>query len=375
MPGITDETLRSDVLRVLDAGVDVPLDDAAFDALALRAFAWQFATNPPYARYCERRGRTPATVRHWTQIPPVPTAAFKAIDFTSGDATAPDAVFMTSGTTRGSEQRGRHVILDLELYRRAALPNFSAHFLPDEARLPFFCLAPRAARQPDSSLAWMIELVATELAAEARWFVEPDRGLDAARLIDALDHAVSEHRPVALVGTTLAFVHLLDALAHGNRTLRLPHGSRLMDTGGFKGSGRDIVPGDLVAAYRDRLGIDADHRVNEYGMTEMCSQFYDTRLLDSIRGTQRDAAYAAPPWVRTRAVDPDSLDPLPTGTVGILQHFDLANLGSVVAIQTEDLGVVDGDRFTLLGRAPGAEPRGCSIAMDILLRDRAARRS
>jgi hypothetical protein len=74
--------------------------------------------------------------------------------------------------------------------------------------------------------------------------------------------------------------------------------------------------------------------------------------------------------VRTRAVDPDTLAPLPPGEVGILQHFDLANAGSVMAIQTEDLGVVAGDRFTLLGRSPGAQPRGCSIAMDILLQDR-----
>ena len=77
-----------------------------------------------------------------------------------------------------------------------------------------------------------------------------------------------------------------------------------------------------------------------------------------------------PPWVRTRAVDPDTLAPVASGTVGILQHFDLANLGSVMAVQTEDLGVVDGDRFTLLGRSPGAQPRGCSIALDMLLQDR-----
>ena len=95
-----------------------------------------------------------------------------------------------------------------------------------------------------------------------------------------------------------------------------------------------------------------------------------------MRGQAGSGGYAMPPWVRTRAVDPDTLDALPPGTMGILQHFDLANLGSVMAVQTEDLGVVDYDRarFTLLGRAPGSEPRGCSIAMDILLRDRAEHR-
>jgi hypothetical protein len=74
-----------------------------------------------------------------------------------------------------------------------------------------------------------------------------------------------------------------------------------------------------------------------------------------------------PPWVRTRVVDPESLEPAAAGPAGLLQHFDLANVGSVMAIQTEDLGVAVDDGFRLLGRAPGATPRGCSIAMDLLL--------
>lgn len=147
-----------------------------------------------------------------------------------------------------------------------------------------------------------------------------------------------------------------------------------MDTGGFKGSGRDVQPAELLASYRDLLGIDATHRVNEYGMTELCSQFYGTALRDVSAGRPARDGHAAPPWVRTRAVDPDTLEPVAPGAVGILQHFDLANAGSVMAIQTEDLGLVDDGRFILLGRAPGAPPRGCSIAMDLLLRDRVGAR-
>jgi len=47
-----------------------------------------------------------------------------------------------------------------------------------------------------------------------------------------------------------------------------------------------------------------------------------------------------------------------------LRHFDLANLNSVLAIQTEDLGRVAGSGFELLGRAPGAQLRGCSLTAE-----------
>jgi hypothetical protein len=67
------------------------------------------------------------------------------------------------------------------------------------------------------------------------------------------------------------------------------------------------------------------------------------------------------------AVDPETLAPLPPGRSGILRHFDLANLHGVAAIQTEDFGRVDEHGLVLEGRAVSAPPRGCSIAMDLLL--------
>jgi hypothetical protein len=71
--------------------------------------------------------------------------------------------------------------------------------------------------------------------------------------------------------------------------------------------------------------------------------------------------------VRTQATDPETLKPVPHGQTGVLRHVDLANLQSVAAIQTADLGITSPDGFRVLGRARGAETRGCSIAMDDLL--------
>jgi len=45
----------------------------------------------------------------------------------------------------------------------------------------------------------------------------------------------------------------------------------------------------------------------------------------------------------------------------LIRIFDLANVYSVMAIQTEDLGIRRGSGFELLGRATLAEPRGCSL--------------
>ena len=140
-----------------------------------------------------------------------------------------------------------------------------------------------------------------------------------------------------------------------------------MDTGGYKGRSREVAKEELYGLYEAILGIPGDHVVNEYGMTELATQFYDSVLADKIRGVSSHRHKVVPPWARTIVVDPDTLLPLSPGNAGLLRHLDLANLSSVMAIQTEDLGYEVAGGFEVLGRAKGAEARGCSIAVDELL--------
>jgi hypothetical protein len=360
--------LRSTVVDLLSQPLDEPLDDATFNRAAMRVFRFQFARNVPYAAFCRRREATPDTVEHWTQVPAVPTAAFKEVALVAGNRADAEVVFRTSGTTQGAEKRGEHHVLDVTIYHFALLPNFSACMLPDGAELTMLSLVPSPSDMPDSSLAHMIAVVMERLGADdSAYFATATHGIDDARLGAALRAAERSGRPVCMLGTSFAFVHWLDRLAARGERFALPPGSRLMDTGGYKGRSREVAATDLRSNYDALLGIAASHCVNEYGMTEMCSQFYDSSLRDDARGLTRPRFKIVPPWVRTRAVDPETLAPLPHGSTGLLQHFDLANLGSVMAVQTEDVGTCHDDRFELAGRAAGAQPRGCSIAMDLLL--------
>lgn len=388
--------LRTELLALFRRGME-PLDDDAFNRLALRVFAYNFHHVSAYAGYCRARDRSPDDVRHWLEIPAVPTAAFREVPLLARGAVA-ERVFRTSGTTAGPEQRGTHAVPDLELYRGSLRPTFKAHLLPDDARLPVLSLMPPAPRLPQSSLAFMISDVMQAYGTDGSRAYADTTGLDADALTSAARSAAREGQPVLLLGTSAAFIHWLDRLEAESQRLELAEGSRLMDTGGYKGKGRQLEPWALRAWYRDRLGLPSSHCVNEYGMTEMLSQLYDGTLRESLlplhqrpgapsrrterrgsgKGSRFDGAGAdaggteprlkmGPPWLRSVAVEPETLEPLPDGDTGLLRHFDLANLGGVAAIQTEDQGrVVDG-AVQLMGRAAGAPPRGCSIAMDLLL--------
>jgi hypothetical protein len=63
-------------------------------------------------------------------------------------------------------------------------------------------------------------------------------------------------------------------------------------------------------------------------------------------------------------ISPETGREVAEGETGLIRLLDLANVFSVAAIQTEDLGVRQGRGFELVGRAAAAEPRGCSLNVD-----------
>jgi hypothetical protein len=360
------EPLHSRLLATISRGAGASLPDGEFESLALALFAYQFERNPIYRAFCEARGATPGTVRRSSEIPAIPTDAFRAAPLVCGDPADAVVTFRTSGTTRGTEQRGVHHLLDTDLYRASLSEGFRHALLPDRHRIRVLSMVASANEVPDSSLSFMVDTVIERFGtAESDFFASAD-ALDTERLIETLAETSRGPEPVLLVGTSIAFAHLFERLDAGGRVLRMPAGSRAMDTGGFKGHRREIGRDELFRLASRLLGLPATHIVNEYGMTEMSSQLYDGVVgAERRRGAER--RHRGPGWVRAVAVDAETLEPVVGDEVGIIRYLDLANLYSVAALQTADIGRVMPDGVLLLGRSTGAPPRGCSLAMEELL--------
>lgn len=335
-----------------------------FGALALDLFTYQFAANAPYRAYATGLGKIPATVRTWKEIPAVPVAAFKTVNLATFPVPQAAAHFESSGTSQ--QVTSHHYLKTLTYYETSLQASFQKNVLRDQAKLPFLIVTPSPADAPRSSLAWMMDVVKRRLgAAGSRCFVSRGR-VDELFLITFLSKAQAEHEPVALLGTTIAWTGVMDYLEKTQRVFKLPPGSRLMDTGGLKTERRDFSREDFVRRVGERFGIPEDQCVNEYGMCELSSQCYG-------RGT--GSLLQGPPWMRTLVIDPETGEESAAGRTGMLRHFDLANIDSVLAIQTEDLGRIDSgsDTFELLGRAPNADVRGCSLSAEAFLHERADR--
>jgi hypothetical protein len=387
--------LQQRILALIARGMAQATTDEEFDRLAREVFAFQYERCAPYRAYCERLKLTPETVAHWKQIPAVPTSAFKDFALTCFPVEEAVAEFHTSGTTR--EKAGKHYLWTLELYEAAIRPNFAEYLLRDlegnsrdalstaertttgghrpplqkrqYSRLPMMVLMSSPREVPHSSLSHMMGVVAREFGAQDSEFYVEDGVLRVERVVRDLSEAQVAHRPVFLLGTAFAFVHLLDHLARQGLRVEMAEGSRVMETGGFKGRSREMPKAELYGQIERLIGIPKTRIVNEYGMTELSTQFYD----GSLRMGRQTDDKAAPPWARVVIVDPNTGREADENGRGLVRVYDLANLWSILCIQTEDLGVahVAGsasgtNSFEVLGRAAGAEVRGCSLTAEDL---------
>jgi Acyl-protein synthetase, LuxE len=333
----------------------------AFNALALRLFAQQFQHNAAFQRFCQQRGKTPRTVRLWRDIPAVPINAFKELTLSCVPVETCERVFMTSGTTR-ADVRGRHYHPMLSVYDVSMLRNFGQRFMQGSSKIRMGILFPDEDAMPNSSLAHYLALALREFGtADSAYFIAAD-GLQFDALVDTLAQVQRSGEPFALLGASYSFVHLMDALRQRGQTFALPPGSRLLDTGGFKGQSREMDMDDFYAQLSATFNVPRSQCINMYGMTELSTQFYDAgnAVLPSTK--------SGPHWIRTRVLDPLTGQEVAAGERGILAHCDLGNFNSVSTILTEDVGVAVDGGFQLLGRAQGAQAKGCSLAVEEFLR-------
>ena len=342
-----------------------------FNEFALELFALQFKHNPAYRKICEARKLTPQVVEHWTQIPAVPAAAFKELELTSLAPGERTVVFHSSGTTEQKLSRHFHNAESLAVYEASLWTWFEQNIFANSKfkiqNSKLVCLTPPPEQAPHSSLVHMFETVRRKLGAVESAFVGKlaEDGvwtLDFNATLAALNDnsKLKTQNPKLLFGTAFSFVHLLDYLVERDLRVGLPAGSRVLETGGYKNRSRSLPKAELHALIAQRLGVPAENILCEYGMSELSSQAYDSEIHPPF-SILHPRVFHFPPWARVQIISPETGREVAEGETGLIRVFDLANIFSVAAIQTEDLGIRRGDGFELVGRAQLAEPRGCSL--------------
>jgi hypothetical protein len=348
------EQLASRIRSMFAAGVEG--DRAPFDQLALDIFAYQYRNNAPYRAYCDAIGTQPDNACHWSDIPAFPTDSFKSELVTSFPFDEAVMANLTSGTTaivRGQifrDEIGRELVLDANRIMTGA------YLFPDFAkgqRCRVLILAPSPAMAPSMGMAVGMDETRKLFGTADSRFLLSHSGIDVTALVEALAQSEQSGVPVAMIGSTSAFVFFFNACKKRGTSFHLPAGSRIGDGGGYRGRFGEVTQEDYLRLAYEVLGIPASHCVNVLGMAESSTGYFDDTLRRAVKcNVPGKRMRPNPPWVRTLAVSTGDLRPLPPGEVGLLRHYDVANLPTVLAVQTDNLGYTDETgNFQIVGRA------------------------
>lgn len=327
-----------------------------FNEHACALFALQFKQVPSFRKLCEAKGIIPNEIMNWQDIPTVTTSSYGGFDITSLRPNDRITVFHSSGTMSTNTSKHWHNSESLTVYEASLQTNFQTHMIPEVTwNGDSLSLTPSNVEAPHSSLAHMATNVTPANMNFAGINSHNGWRVDAVIANSVCAEAITQQRPIIVIGPAFSFVHWLDELTE---KFHLPEGSRVMETGGYKGRSREIPKTKLHGMISTKLGIHQDWIVSEYGMCELGSQAYDT-----VAGSGFNRCFCFPSWARAQIINPNTGDLIGDGEPGLLRIYDLSNIRSVIGVQTQDLAIRRGDGFELIGRSTHANPRGCSLTL------------
>ncbi len=348
--------LTEDVLKFIAAGVDSNVPD--FNDYCLRMFALHYEVNTIFREFCDIKKVKPGDISQWQDIPMVYNDVFKTHLVASFPLEKSVMSCLTGGTT-SLTQRGR-IFRDEDGKRLVFSANrmmTESYLFPDFTegkRCRILILAPSPEMAPSMGMAIGMEQTRLHFGTPDSMFLLGKSGIDVNALIKALRESEASGVPVALIGATSAYVYFFQACRRKKMRFRLPPGSRICDGGGYRGRFGVVTRDDYYAMVQEILNIPGSHCVNVLGEAETATNLFDDSLRRVVKGLpSRKRTRPVPPWSRVLAMSIDCLKPLPDGEVGLLAHWDLANVPTVLAVITDNLGYTtdNGTGCEMVGRA------------------------
>lgn len=311
-----------------------------FDTLALDIFNYQYHSNPVYQKWVNFLKINPRQITNHESIPFLPIEFFKSEKIISGPENSDTVVFTSSSTT--SQTPSSHFVTDKAVYEASFLAGFDL-FYGNPNQYCILALLPNYLQRKGSSLVYMCNRLIEQSGHEFSGFFLDD----ITELIRRINELKKQNQKTILIGVSYALMDLAD------KGVLLNDLFTVMETGGMKGTRKEMLKSELHQYLKNGFGINEIH--SEYGMTELLSQAY----------CGANALFFTPHWMKF--LIRDVTDPLSirkdfkTGGINVI---DLANVNSCSFIATKDLG-----RFhktgglELMGRYDNSDIRGCNLML------------
>jgi len=312
------------------------INSANFEEIALQTFERQYKQIPIYNQYVNSLGRSnPKTL---SQITFLPIEFFKSHKVLPTNAQI-QSTFLSSGTTQ--QIRSKHHVSDLSFYEASLILGFERIF-GSVKDFVFIGLLPSYLQNGDSSLIYMVDCLIKKSGTDLSGYYLDHKQ----NVLEVYQKALLSHKKPFVFGVSYALLDLSQQEINLSEAI-------ILETGGMKGRRQELSK--TVLHQKLQKGLQVPRIYSEYGMTELLSQAY------CIDGT----LFKCPPWMQIRLRDAyDPFSEVSIGQKGGINVIDLANQNSCSFIQTDDLGRLHSDGFSLEGRLAASDIRGCNLLVD-----------
>jgi len=308
---------------------------ANFDKLALQIFNFQSKNCSIYAQYLKHVNVDATTITSIDKIPFLPIELFKEHKITSTNSYK--KIFESSGTT--AQTKSKHFVHSTKWYESVLLKGFE-HFYGHPNGYIILAMLPGYSKSK-SSLIYMVKYLMAQSNHKLNGFYLDE----VEKLKTTIALAEKSKRKIMLIGVSHALLSLAE-----NNSIDLSN-AMVMETGGMKGIGKEIVRAELHKTLKH--GFNVNKIRSEYGMTELMSQAY----------SKSKGIFKTPPWLKFMVRDiHDPLGASANEGSGPLNVIDLANVHTCSFIATSDLCFIkENNEIEILGRMDNADIRGCNL--------------
>ena len=316
---------------------------------------------PAYDRLLEAHGIAHALVTDLQDFFPLPVRLFKEYELKS---CRPEDVIKTMTSSGTTSQTVSRIFLDRYTagYQAKALVKIIQNYLGKQ-RLPMLIVDTSAILKDRKSFSARGAgiLGFSTFGRDCTYVLDENMQIDFA----ALEHFLDKYKgqKIFVFGFTfMVWQYLYKPLLESGKTLNLENGI-LIHSGGWKKLVEQAVDNATYSkALKQQTGL--GHIYNFYGMVEQVGSIF----MECEQGHLH-----APVFADVVVRDPFSLLPVPVGQEGVMQVLSvLPHSYPGHSLLTEDIGVLFGEDdcpcgkkgkyFSIKGRIPKAEIRGCSDA-------------
>jgi len=357
------EELHKDILDLIRGDID-DCDEDRFNDLALREFLYQFHNSNLYREYCQEKCdiRDPKIVDYYTEIPAVPSESFKLKEgwISFPEEVLPEAkLFETGGTTSGKKGKFWMDPKSRELFDPALTIANKEYCFPDVERMKIYFTSSPPHLVPNTGIGYDMRLIRENFATKGDYFMDKE-GFHVKKLTNGLKEDEKADKPILIMGPSFGFVLFYDWCKERRINFKLGEGSRLVDGAGYRGISREVPKMEFLTMMSELFGIPKTHILNNYACSETNLMLYDNTLRNEVRGETEPRYKPNYPWTRMEVVDmdryPEETVFLGKGERGLLRYYTLTNLGTIMCIQTDDIGELIGRGFEIYGKSKPIKP-------------------